>query len=1061
MKKLSSLIFACFISSIMMAQTRQVSGKVSDPDGKPVPFATVTVKGTTNSVGADANGSYSIQAEPNVTLVFSASGYQPVETNIGTSTVVNGSLAAAAVLNEVVVTAMGIRRERKASGYAISTVQAKDIQERPEGDIGRILTGKAPGLNVLNTSGLSGSGTQIVIRGISTITGGDVAPLFIVDGVPFDGGTNTQSNSATGFYYGNQTSSRFLDIDPNNIESVNVLKGLSATTLYGEFGRNGVILITTKNGAGRRVNRKAEVTVTQSLFWNQVSNLPDYTKKYGGGFNQIPSAAFSNWGAPFKDVPDSFNHPYNRPAVTGALPQYAGAKYAYKPYNSVEDFFRTGLIKSTSISLGGSSQTASYNASYSFLSDEGFTPGNSLGKHNFGLGGNITLTNKLVLTGALNYVVTDFKSPSVGSSTGSSTDAGVSVFGDLIYTPRSIDLMGWDYINPTDGSTVYYRANNGIQNPRWTVENATTQQKVNRVFGNLQLKYELMSGLNASYRIGMDTYSEEQFLRVNKGGVSGGPKFVNGLYRNTGATNSIWDHTGILSYNKILNSNWSLTADAGVNYRLDNYNQAGELSTGQLVFGLFDHSNFINHDVLAEDGFNDLDFVSQRKSLGVFGQTTVGYRDFLYLNLGGRNSWSSTLEKENRSLFYPNISVSFVPTSAMESLKGNTTFNYLKLRASYSTSARFPSPYGTRTGLNIQTNAFVTQGGVIVNANNIPNVLPNPDLKPELIKEYEAGIEGRFFNSRVSLDLTGYFRRSTEQILLRQLDPSTGYDFVNVNAGSVDNKGIEIALGFAAVRGKAWRLQLDGNFTLNRNRVHSMPDFIKQIPLNGFSNLGLFALNNQPLGVIQGTMLQRDPKSGLPLVDDQGWYIPTTQSGIIGNPNPDYKVTGISTLSYKSLSFRMQWDFTKGGDIYSTTVRALLARGVTADLDFDRSLPIILPGVKQDGSPNDIQTSASNAYFESLGFGPNEVSVYDATVVRLREMSLSYALPSGFLQKSPFGNISINVSGTNLWYYAPNFPTHTNFDPETTSLSGGVVAGFERLTGPSSRRIGVSIRATF
>ena len=236
------------------------------------------------------------------------------------------------------------------------------------------------------------------------------------------------------------------------------------------------------------------------------------------------------------------------------------------------------------------------------------------------------------------------------------------------------------------------------------------------------------------------------------------------------------------------------------------------------------------------------------------------------------------------------MSISFVPTSALESLKGNTTVNFLKVRASYSTSARFPEPYNTRSGLTIGTNAFVQPDGTIVNVNEIPNTLPNPDLKPELLKEYEAGIKGRFFNSRITLDLTGYFRTSTDQILNRQLDPSTGYDYTTVNAGSVDNKGIELALGLTPVQNKDWRWQLDGNFTLNRNRVHGMPDYIKQITLNGFTNLGLFAMNDQPLGVIQGYRILRDEKSGKYIVNDRGLYITTTDIGIIGDPNPDYKL---------------------------------------------------------------------------------------------------------------------------------------------------------------------------
>ena len=655
------LISVCLLTKLSSAQTVEASGRVVDSVGNPITGASVREVNTNNGTATDNRGFFRLATRPGARLAISYVGYTTREVAAEpNATIALNSNAGAQSLTEVIVTALGIRREKKASGYAVSTISNKDIEQRPEGDIGRILNGKAPGLNVLNTSGLSGSGTQIVIRGISTITGTDVAPLFIIDGVPFDAGTNNPNNPAVNFLYGNQTSSRFLDIDPNNIESVNVLKGLSATTLYGEFGRNGVILITTKNGSGRRINRKSEVTVTQSIFLNKVANLPEYTDMWGGGFNLLPSLAFSNWGAMFKAVPDSFDHPYSRAALNTAFPEYAGAKYAYQPYNSVEDFFRTGIVKNTSINIAGGGQNASYNASYAYLNDQGFTPGNDLTKNNFGLGGSVALNNQLNLSGTINYVITDFKTPSVGSSSGSSADAGVSVFGDLIYTPRSIDLMGMPYQNPLDGSTVYYRANNGIQNPRWTVENATTQQRVYRTFGNLQLRYQLLKGLTASYRVGVDNYNEQQNLRVNKGGVSGGPKYVNGLYRTVDATNTIWDHTGLLSFSRGLTPSWNLTVDGGVNYREDKYNQQGELSSGQLVFGIFDHSNFINHEVIGEDGVSDLDYISQRKSLGVFGQATLGYRDFLYLNLGGRNSWSSTLERENRSLFYPNMSVSFI-----------------------------------------------------------------------------------------------------------------------------------------------------------------------------------------------------------------------------------------------------------------------------------------------------------------------------------------------------------------------------------------------------------------
>lgn len=1066
MKKATVLLCWLVLFTALQAFAQNtVTGKVTDSkDGTPLQGASVTVKGAKNGTKTDATGTFSISAGNNATLVISMVNFKTQEVRVGSAAALDIRLVQqAGELTEVVVTALGIRREKKALGYSVATVNKKDLELRPDGDVGRLLTGKAPGVDILGTSGLSGSGTNIVIRGVSTITGSNVTPLFIVDGVPFDGGTNNINSAANGWLYGNQTSSRFLDLDPNNIESINVLKGLSATTLYGDLGRNGVIVVTTKNGAAKRTNKKLEVTVSQSLFTNTVANLPDYQNTYGGGFHNAPSLAFSNWGAKFTDPPAQYNHPYNKAALADAFPQYQGATYDYKPYNSVPNFFRTGIVSNSSINIAGTGNGTTFSANYSYLDDRGFTPNNSLTKNTFGMGGSAKLNNNITLTGTINYVITDFKTPAIGTSNGSGADAGISVFGDLIYTPRSVDLMGWPYQNPLDGSSIYYRGGNDIQNPRWTAENALTRQKANRTFGSLQVRYDIMKGLNLTYKVGLDNYAELQTLTVNKGGIDGGPSYTGGMYRTVNDANTIWDHTLIANYIKSLGTDWNLNVDVGANLREDSYVQTGMKSTQQLVFGLFDHSNFISHENIAEDGFADLDFINREKRFGLFAQAVGSYKEYLFLTLGGRESWTSTLEKNHRSIFYPSASLSFIPTTAFAGLADNRVVNYLKFRVGYSTSARFPTAYNTRPSLAIQTNAFVDKAGNSVNINAISDRLANQDLKPELLREVEAGAEAKFLNNRLSLDLTFYRRTAKDQILDRQLDQSTGYQVVAVNAGSVYNKGIEMALGYTVIKRRDFAWQVDANFTLNRSKVYDMPDDIKQIVISGFSNLGTFAINNQPLGVLQGSYVQRDAtKSNQPIVDALGNYLASTDIKVIGDPTPDYKLTGISTLSYKSFSFRMQWDYTKGGDMYSTTVRTLLARGLTKDTDFDRTKGYILPGVKQDGTPNDYVQDLTNIYFNSYGLGTNDYSVWDATVIRLREVSLSYAIPDAILKKTPFGTASITLSGQNLWYNAPNFPRYTNFDPETSSFSvGNGARGLERLTAPSSRRIGVSLRVSF
>ena len=1061
----------CLLFAIpgVFAQT-VVKGKVSDADGSPLPGVSIKVAGSQTGTTSAADGTFSLSVKDlNTTLEVSYIGYDPLKVRSGSNLSNIQLKSSTSGLQEVVVTAQGIRREKKALGYAVASVDKKALELRPDGDVVRLLAGKAPGVDILNASGMSGSGTNIVIRGVNTISGSST-PLFIVDGVPFDASTNSQAS----FVYGNTTSSRFLDLDPNSIENISVLKGLSATTLYGELGRNGVVMVTTKNGATRRSNKKMEVTVSQSLFQNTVANLPEYQYSYGGGFDQsVGFAFFSNWGAKFKDAPgpyDSVNHPYNTAALAAAFPQYQGTKVPFKPIrDNVKNFFNTGLIKTTSVGVSSSSGTgSSFNANYTYMDDEGFTPGNRLIKNTFGLGGSAKLSNKFTINGTFNYAITDFKAPPTATGFGSNPSAS-SVFGNLLYTPIAVDLFGLPYENPLDKSSVYYRPSNDIQHPLWTVNNSFTGQKINRIFGNMAVKYDIAKNMNIMYRVGYDQYSDFNFYSQNKGGVVGGNDFQLGFHRTVAGSNMIWDHSLLYNWQADINSDWRLNVDAGLNSQDRNYEQIGQRSTQQLVYGLFDHDNFVIHDNNTEDG-GRIDFKSRFLSLGAFAQGLLSYKEYLFFTIGGRNSWSSNLEKANRSIFYPSFSGSFIPTAAFESLQNNNVLNYLKVRAGYSTSANFGSPYATRPILSINTNTFVDRGANIYNSNSISNRLPNPNLRPELLQEFEVGFEGKLFNNRMNVDFTYYNRNSKDQILSRELDPSTGFTVTSINAGAVRNQGIELQLGYNVIRNKNWNWQVDVNYFQNRNKV-TLPSDIKQIVIDGFTNEGLFAINGLPLGVIQGSYSLRDSgttavstkPTGQRIVDNNGNYVSSNQLGIIGDPNPDFKLTGISTLSFKGISFRMQWDYTQGGDMLAYTPGTVVGRGLSADTDFDRTLPLILPGVKRDGTPNDVQISASAAYFNNLSgfFGVSDIITYDATMIRLREASLSYSLPSSVLTKTPFGSLSITLSGQNLWYNAPNFPKYVNFDPETSSLGVSNVRGLEYLSGPTSRRLGVSVRVTF
>ena len=597
-------LLLAFIAHLTFAQQKTISGNVTDESGLPLPGATVVVQGTSNGTTTDFDGNYSIQANQGDSLEFSYVGYANQTVAVGASNTINASLQPDNQLEEVVVTAQGIEREARSLGYAVTTVQSDLIEARPEADVARVLNGKVAGVNITSNNGLSGSGTNIIIRGYNTITGSN-QPLFVVDGVPFDGGTNTQSN----FLDGNTESSRFLDIDPNNIASVNVLKGLSATVLYGNRGRNGVILITTKGTKKGAGNKKLEVTVNQSVFLSDAIT-PDYQDNYGGGFHQGFGFFFSNWGPRFDRADDDaisragqfigdgsngialLQHPFNfiadQTLITG-FEDIAAAPYEYRPYNGVDDFFRQGQVISTSVSMRGGGENANYNLSYGRVEDEGIAIGNKVTRNNFSLGGNARLSNKISVNGVFNFTRTDFSSPPNAASFGSGSGFdGAAVFGDVLYTPRSVDLTNIPF-QAADGRSVYYRSGNDIQNPYWTVNNARATQNVDRFNSNFTVGYEINDWLNASYRVGLDTYTELNLYAQNRGGVDGD---VTGILRTSAVRNTIWNHDIILGADYDLTDNLNLKAILGGNARQDTFERDGIESVGQLVFGIQEHFNY-------------------------------------------------------------------------------------------------------------------------------------------------------------------------------------------------------------------------------------------------------------------------------------------------------------------------------------------------------------------------------------------------------------------------------------------------------------------------------------
>lgn len=1048
-------IFALLLAFSMQfsfAQEKTITGTITE-GGLPMPTVNVVNKNSKASTQSDFDGNYSIKAKAGDVLIFSFVGYTDTSMTVGASSKMNVTMKGdAQQLGEVVVTSQGIKKEKKALGYAVTTIKSEEFAAKPSTDVVRALTGKAPGVNIQQTSGLSGSGTNIIIRGYSSITGSN-QPLFVVDGVPFNADTNSDGNFVEG---ATNASSRFLDLDPNNIESISVLKGLSATTLYGSAGSKGVVLVTTKSGNTKDVNKKMEVGVTQSMYMTEISSLPDFQNQYGVGNDNEYRTTFGNWGPSFSSFGEggigedgTVPHPYEYYGAE-VFPEYQGARVKWEPKNNVKPFFRTGRVSTTSVSISGRADQTSYNLNVGHTDDEGFIENNNYRRLNLSTGGSTKLTNGFTVSTVMNYVRTDKSAPPTGYGYGSGA-VTPSTFATILYTPRNFDLFALPYENPKTHESVFYR--NDITNPRWLLKNASDDESVRRFYGNFTAMYELNSWSNVSYRLAMDNYVQNKRYWINKGSN----QYRDGYMRTTTNENTIFDHTFSYNFNANLDKdqNWAFDGTVGVNSRQEKYDYTYLESYNQFVYGFHEHQNFEEHIGYSENqNFN---------ILGVYASATLGFKKYLYLNLQGRKDYFSSLQKENRSLFYPSASLSFVPTDAFEILKNNKSINYLKLRLGYGSSAGFPPPYQTVIGLNSATNVFAPRGSdQTVNYISPSSRVGNLDLKPELYKEVEFGVETKLWDNRIGIDFSMYSKTSEDLIIVRDLDPSTGYTDRYDNIAEVSNKGIELGLNLALVRsetdGFSWNIS--GSFTKNKNIVEDLGNGVDKIAFAGFTNLGNFAVPGRPYGVIMGSSIMRDGNGNF-IVGSDGNYVVNNDLTEIGDPNADWRATGINEFSYKGITLGFQLEYQQGGDIYSNTANALLSRGVTEDTGGDRSGTYVLPGVNANGNINTIQIGATQYGFNNSGFFIDEQSVYDATNLRLREISLSYNLPKKFLEKTPFGKMSISVVGQNLWFKAFNFPKHMNFDPEVMSLGVGNGQGFDFLTGPGAKRYGFNINLTF
>jgi TonB-linked SusC/RagA family outer membrane protein len=1051
MKKLLLLVLFFLPALIMLAQNRTITGKVTNPEGKPVPFATVTVKGTSTAVSADENGNFTIQAASNAVLVFSAASFQSTEVSVGNRTTVDVSLSTQDALSEVLVTtALGIRRTDRGLGYSVAKVDPATLLQKSEPDVLKSLQGKVAGVDIRSSQGTPGAATRIQIRGNNSFFGNN-QPLFVVDGVPYSNDQVTTTSQVTN---GGAYSSGIANLDPNDIATLNVLKGSSAAALYGSRASNGVIVITTKSGSTRKA-KGTEISFKSSVSAETIANYPDYQNEYGAGSQLGYSNANGSWGPAFRNV-DSIPA---WPTLKAAYPDlFPSANVAYRPYpNNVKDLFRTGMVYENSISVNGGNEKSSVGLTASRLDHTGYVSNSSYNRTNLGLGASTKLDIGLNISGNFSYT----RSTQKGGFFGENQVGGVaSIFARSLFIARN-----WDLNLPfEDQNGIPLQPNvTGYDNPRWSAKYNRIRTDEERIVSGVHADFNIRKWIRVDYNIGSNVslLNRREITEIGSRAASGLGRLVLDNYRKQEIESNL-----LVTFTPKIAKDFTLKTLLGNNVNQRTITENTETGNQFITKGVYTLAN------TSQQQFTN-DFYSRHRIFGVFADATLGYKNYAFLNATVRNDWSSTLPVENRSYLYPSVSGSFIFTDAF-GIKSKI-LDYGKVRAGWAKVGRDADPYSLQDVYTINPNFLGVASA------SLPNTANSDKLKPEFTKELEIGTQLSFFKRRAELDFTWYDRKSTNLIAIITTPPSSGYLAQVTNFGGISNKGVEIDLTVRPVRSKNFNWDVHGVFTKNKNIVTELTSGVDRIQLAGIvTGINPYLEPGKPFGYLRGTASARDADGNLLIDPITGWILTADDERMIGDPNPDYKFGVTNTLSYKGLSLSVLWDMTKGGDMYSETVNSLLGRGVTKDTRY-RETSWIIPGVYGDpnnpgqpllvsGKPvaNHTAITTNDLYFSGGGpsgsFAINSASeweVYDATVYRLREVDLGYDLPKSLYKKLPIKGISVSLSGRNLWFLAPNFPKHTHFDPEVNSFGSTSVQGIELSAAPTTRRFGFNLNVTF
>ncbi len=1029
-------LLLAFVVQFTFAQEKTVSGTVSDNNGLPLPGATVVIQGTTTGASTDFDGNYSITANVGDVLNFSYVGYSGQSATVGASNSINVTLQPDNELEEVVVTALGIKREEKALGYSVQSIKGEGMTEARESNISNAISGKVAGVQVTGTSGSVGASSRIVLRGNSSITGNN-EPLYVVDGVPIDNRSFGNAGSGGGVDLPNGAA----DINPDDIESITVLKGPNAAALYGLRAGNGVIVITTKRGSA---GKKFSVSVNSNITFSNPLILPDYQNSYGQGdgdyFEFVDGAGHGvqdgvdeSWG-PALDVGLEFIQWNSQLGDGGPLP------WISYPDN-VKDFLDTGINMSNSVSLTNENMRLSIGSS----EEQGMVPNTELKKLTIGFSGNLEIGERITAGVNLNYFNIDSDNLPISGYNNENP------FQQFIWSARQVnfrDLQDWRNFplanegTAAEGTPLNWN-HNFQNNPYWVLETNRNTLEKDRVVGNINFGFQLNDYLTLTTKVGLDSYSQLETYRQAKGSNNA----PDGTYQEIQRRFEELNADILLSFNKDITEDISFGLNIGGNQMSREYNATNGRLPGLELPNLYTLSNLLTGSTATVTSTD-----RNQKINSLYGYGQIGYKNMIFLDFTGRNDWASILPVKNNSFFYPSVSASFVLSDIFNT--HDAGINFLKVRGSWSQvgSTGALAPYNINSTFGLTNTGFGNQGFV-------PNTQFNPELKAETVTGIEVGLDAKLLNNRIRLGATYYDQQSEDLLVAIDVSSSTGSTNSWDNIADMSNKGIELSLGATVIKSDDLTFDIDLNWAKNDNEVTSLGG-LDSYSLGGQWGVQLQAIPGRPYGSIVGRDFSRTPdgqviySNGLPVIDE-------TQKEI-GNIAPDWTGGASFSVQYKSLSFSTLIDAKIGGDVHSMTYAWGRFAGTLEESLVGREGGLVGNGVMSDGNggyvPNNVVVPARAFNQASYSNSIESSSVFDASYVKLRQVSIGYSLPEKLLKNTFVDAVKFSVVGRNLAILYKKAP---HIDPETGFSSDNGEQGQEFGQYPSARNIGFNLNLKF